>query len=59
MGTNLSQVLAVGAFALLAAAAVVQAVYLLRKERRLDPLSHWLLGAAGVLLLAGIVEHQP
>jgi len=58
MGYTISQILAVVAFALLAAAAVLQAVYLLRSRRSLDPLSHWLLGAAAVLLLAGIVERS-
>jgi ABC-type transport system involved in cytochrome c biogenesis permease subunit len=58
MGTNLTQILAVTAFVLLAAAAVAQAVYLLRKDRRLDPVSHWLLAAAAVLLLAGFVERS-
>jgi len=58
MGTTLSQLLAVIAFALLALAAIVQAVYLLRSQRRLDPFSHWLLAAAGALLLAGIVERS-
>jgi ABC-type transport system involved in cytochrome c biogenesis permease subunit len=58
MDYTLSQILAVIAFALLAAAAVIQAVYLLRSRRRLDPLTHWLLAAAAVLLLAGIVERS-
>jgi len=58
MGYTLSQLLAVIAFALLALAAVAQVVYLLRRERRLDPFSHYLLAAASALLLAGIVERS-
>jgi ABC-type transport system involved in cytochrome c biogenesis permease subunit len=58
MGYTLSQLLAVIAFALLALAAVAQVVYLLRRERRLDPFSHYLLAAAAALLLAGIVERS-
>jgi len=38
------------AFALIIASAVVQAVYLFRRKRRVDPLSHWFLAAAGVSL---------
>jgi ABC-type transport system involved in cytochrome c biogenesis permease subunit len=44
--------MAVVALALIALSAVVQAVALLRKEPRLDPISHWLLGAASALLFA-------
>jgi ABC-type transport system involved in cytochrome c biogenesis permease subunit len=58
MGYTLSQLLAVIAFALLALAAVAQVVYLLRRERRLDPFSHYLLAAAAALLLAGTVERS-
>ena len=58
MGYNLSQTLSVIAFALLALAGVLQAVYLLRRDRRLDPVSPWLLAAAGALLLAGIAERS-
>ncbi len=56
MGNTLSQLLAVAAFALLALAAIVQAAYLLRGRQ--EPFSHWLLAAAGALLLAGIVERS-
>ena len=56
MGTTFPQLAAMIAFGLLALAAIVQAVYLL--ARRPDPFSHWLLAAAGALLLAGFVERS-
>jgi ABC-type transport system involved in cytochrome c biogenesis permease subunit len=45
-------ILSIAAFALLFISAGIQAVFLLRRKREADPLSHWLLGAAGALLLA-------
>jgi len=58
MGANFTQVLAGAAFLLLGLAAVVQAVFLLGRRRRLDPVSHWLLAGAGALLLAAFVERS-
>ena len=46
------------AFVLIIAAAVFQAGFLLRRENRRDPLSHWLLAAAAVLLLATLVDRS-
>ena len=46
------------AFILIIAAAVFQAGFLLRRENRRDPLSHWLLAAAAVLLLATLVDRS-
>ena len=46
------------AFAALIAAAVFQAAYLLRRKRRIDPLSHYLLLGAAALLLAVTVERS-
>lgn len=45
-------ILSTTAFALLVISAAIQAVFLLRRKREADPVSHWLLGAAGALLLA-------
>jgi ABC-type transport system involved in cytochrome c biogenesis permease subunit len=56
MATTFPQLAAQIAFALLALAAVAQAVCLL--ARRADSFSHWLLAAAGALLLAGFVERS-
>jgi ABC-type transport system involved in cytochrome c biogenesis permease subunit len=58
MGYNFSQVMAVIAFALLVLAGILQAAFLLRNRRVLDPVSHWLLAAAAALLLAGIAERS-
>ena len=46
------------AFALLIVSAVVQAVYLLRREAKVDPFSHYILLAAAVLLLAVTIERS-
>jgi ABC-type transport system involved in cytochrome c biogenesis permease subunit len=46
------------AFILIIAAAVFQAGFLLRRENRRDPVSHWLLAAAAVLLLATLVDRS-
>ena len=43
------------ALALITIAAVVQVVTLLRNERRPDPVSHWVLGAAAALLVATLI----
>jgi cytochrome c-type biogenesis protein CcsB len=56
MGTTFPQIAALIAFALLALAAIGQAVFLLRK--RPDFISRWLLAAAGALLLAGFVQRS-
>jgi len=48
-----TQALAIAALALLAAAAVLQVVFLFRRGDASDPVSHWLLLAAA-LLLAGV-----
>jgi len=45
------------AFGVLAAAAVVQVVFLFAR-RKPDPVSHWLLAAAGLLLLSVTVERS-
>jgi ABC-type transport system involved in cytochrome c biogenesis permease subunit len=45
-------VIATIAFALLIVSAVIQAVYLLRREPRVDPFTHYILLAAAALLLA-------
>jgi ABC-type transport system involved in cytochrome c biogenesis permease subunit len=46
------------AFILIILAALLQAAFLLRRENRRDPVSHWLLGAAAVLLAASLVERS-
>ena len=46
------------AFALLIVSSVVQAVYLLRREAKVDPFSHYILLAAAVLLLAVTIERS-
>ncbi len=46
------------ALGLIALAAVLQAVFLLRRENRRDPVSHWILAAASVLLLVTLVERS-
>ncbi len=46
------------AFALIGLAALVQAGFLLRRENRRDPVSHWLLGAAAVLLAATLIDRS-
>jgi ABC-type transport system involved in cytochrome c biogenesis permease subunit len=43
---------------LIALAAVLQAGFLLRRENRRDPVSHWLLLAAAVFLFAALVERS-
>ena len=44
--------------ALVSLAAVLQAGFLLRRENRRDPVSHWLLAAAAVLLFAALVNRS-
>jgi len=46
------------AFVLIGLAALVQAGFLLRRENRRDPMSHWLLGAAAVLLAATLIDRS-
>ncbi|MGA2640588.1 MAG: cytochrome c biogenesis protein CcsA [Spirochaetia bacterium] len=46
------------ALVLIVIAAVFQAGFLLRRENRRDPASHWLLAAAAVLLLATLAERS-
>jgi ABC-type transport system involved in cytochrome c biogenesis permease subunit len=46
------------AFMLLVAALIVQIVFLLRRERRLDPVSHYILLGASLLLFANLVERS-
>jgi ABC-type transport system involved in cytochrome c biogenesis permease subunit len=46
------------ALVLIVTAAVFQAGFLLRRENRRDPVSHWLLAAAAVLLLATLVDRS-
>jgi ABC-type transport system involved in cytochrome c biogenesis permease subunit len=46
------------AFVLIGLAALVQAGFLLRRENRRDPVSHWLLGAAAVLLAATLIDRS-
>lgn len=46
------------AFILLIVALVVQVVFLLRRDRRLDPVSHYILLAACLLLFANIIERS-
>ena len=43
---------------LIALAALLQAGFLLRRENRRDPVSHWLLAAAALLLFAALVERS-
>jgi ABC-type transport system involved in cytochrome c biogenesis permease subunit len=47
--------MATAAFLLILASAVIQIVFLLRKGRPQDPVSHWLLGLAALALLATLV----
>ncbi len=44
--------------ALIVLAVVLQIAFLLRRENRRDPVSHWLLAAAAVLLLATLVDRS-
>ena len=46
------------ALASISLAAVLQAGFLLRRENRRDPVSHWLLAAAAVLLIATLIERS-
>jgi ABC-type transport system involved in cytochrome c biogenesis permease subunit len=46
------------AFFTLVIACAVQAAFLLRDKQNYDPASHWLLPAAALLLLAGIIERS-
>ncbi len=46
------------AICLVAAAAVLQAVYLFRRDGRRDPASHWALAAAAAVLLATAVQRS-
>jgi ABC-type transport system involved in cytochrome c biogenesis permease subunit len=46
------------AFALLILSAVIQAIYLLRREQQIDPFSHYILLAAAALLLAVTVDRS-
>ena len=50
--------MAIFALILIVIAAVFQAGFLLRRENRRDPASHWLLAAAAVLLLATLVDRS-
>lgn len=50
--------MATAAFALILLAAVLQAVYLIRRSSEPDPVSHWGLLAAAVLLIATIVDRS-
>ena len=43
---------------LIIASAVMQAVFLLLRGGRQDPVSHWLLGVAALILLATLVERS-
>jgi len=51
-------VVATIALALIALAALLQAAFLMRRENRQDPVSHWLLAAAAALLFATLVERS-
>jgi ABC-type transport system involved in cytochrome c biogenesis permease subunit len=46
------------AFILIGLAALLQAGFLLRRENRRDPVSHWLLGAAAALLVATLIDRS-
>ena len=46
------------ALGLIALAALVQGVFLLRRENRRDPVSHWVLAAAALLLVVTLVERS-
>jgi ABC-type transport system involved in cytochrome c biogenesis permease subunit len=46
------------AFGLLIVSAVIQVIYLLRRERQIDPFSHYILLAAAVLLLAVTIDRS-
>ncbi len=46
------------ALALIALAVMLQAAFLLRRENRRDPVSHWLLAAASLLLFATLAERS-
>ena len=46
------------AFGALIVSAVIQVVYLLRRERQIDPFSHYILLAAAVLLLAVTIDRS-
>jgi ABC-type transport system involved in cytochrome c biogenesis permease subunit len=46
------------ALILIGLAAVLQAGFLLRRENRRDPVSHWLLAAAAILLFAALVDRS-
>jgi ABC-type transport system involved in cytochrome c biogenesis permease subunit len=43
---------------LIALAAILQAGFLLRRENRRDPVSHWLLAAAALLLFATLIDRS-
>ena len=51
-------VIAIIGLVLIALAAVLQAVFLLLKEKRQDPASHWLLAAAAALLFATLIDRS-
>jgi ABC-type transport system involved in cytochrome c biogenesis permease subunit len=46
------------AFALLILSAVIQVIYLLRRERKIEPFSHYILLAAAALLLAVTIDRS-
>ena len=46
------------ALVLIVLAVVIQVVFLLRRENRRDPVSHWVLAAASVLLAVTLVERS-
>jgi len=45
-------------FALIVMAVALQAVFLLRRENRRDPVSHWLLAGAAILLIATLIDRS-
>ena len=46
------------AFILLVGALIVQVVFLMRRDRRIDPVSHYILLGAALLLFANLVERS-